>query len=99
MVKPMFNFLYDKLSNKIGEDCAIKVLVIMGFSEVTFKPRAIEEYKYTRYVYHIDNKLRALTDKYNYLIDRKEKKDNPYMIYISKDDTIWVIIQFNQKYH
>ena len=89
----MFNYLYDKLSDKVGEDCAIKILEISGFVEITFKPKIISEEKScygnrVQYMYRVDNRLRKLVDKYNYLIDKKEGKRNPYMIGISSMENI-----------
>ena len=92
----MFNVLYNTLSDKVGEDCAIRILEIGGFVEVTFKPKIKERSKYwnsVNYIYEIDDKLRRLTDKYNYLIDKKKGKgyQNLFSIWASKDDTAQTI--------
>ena len=91
----MFNYLYDKLSDKVGEDCAMFILEMSGFVEITFKPKIIKDKEtcdhyrsYVCYMYKVDDRLRSLTDKYNFLIDNKEDRSNPYWIHINEYDTI-----------
>lgn len=90
----MFNYIYDRLSNKVGEDCSMNILEMVGFAPINFDPEVIKgKYNswlnnYIKYKYPLDDKLRSLIDKYNKMIDNREGVENQYAIFITEYDTL-----------